>query len=118
MKNSTQHSKKSAFVRYCLELLTPIDDTITARAMFGGHGLYRNRVIFGIIADDRLYFKVDAHSLPFYEEHNAEPFTYIKNGKTYQMSYYEVPISVIEDQYELAHFVEEACAATARSKDH
>lgn len=118
MKNSQKRSKDSAFVRYCLELLTPIDNTITARAMFGGHGLYRDGAIFGLIADDRLYFKVDEHSLSLYEEHNAEPFTYEKNGKRYQMSYYEVPIFVLGSHNELTRFVDEACAAKARSKDH
>ena len=40
------------------DLFVHIPD-ITSRAMFGGWGLYQDGVIFGIIADGELYFKVD-----------------------------------------------------------
>jgi hypothetical protein len=33
---------------------------VSLRPMFGGHGLYRDGVIFGIAIDEGLYLKVDA----------------------------------------------------------
>ena len=33
---------------------------VRARAMFGGYGLYRGNVFFGIIFKGRLYFRTDA----------------------------------------------------------
>ena len=32
---------------------------VTTRAMFGGHGVYRDGVIIGIVIDDTLYLKVN-----------------------------------------------------------
>lgn len=103
------------FVEYCLEQLTPCGAT-HARAMFGGYGLYRDRLIFGLIADNRVYFKTDNHNRPDFEELGAQPFTYKKNDKEYKMSYYEVPIDVLENEEVVKKFFRGACAATRRSK--
>jgi len=32
---------------------------VAARRMFGGHGLFRGGLMFGLVADDALYFKTD-----------------------------------------------------------
>ena len=114
MKSNKKIQNHSDFVRYCLELLAPVGN-ISSRAMFGGYALCKDRLIFGLIANDRLYFKVDDQTLPQYQAHNAESFTYTKQGKRYRMSYYEVPISVIENQDNLAQFALDACAATRRN---
>lgn len=105
----------SDYVNYCLEILAPCG-AITARAMFGGHGLYRNGLIFGLIADDVLYFKVDSQSQQAYRAYGSTPFTYEKNGKTYAMSYYQVPGTVLENTVLLATFVDEACAISRQKK--
>jgi TfoX/Sxy family transcriptional regulator of competence genes len=39
---------------------------ITCRAMFGGYGFYQDRVFFGILYKDRLYFKTDPKTRPEY----------------------------------------------------
>lgn len=114
-QNESMSKKKKSkytnqFVQFCLELLAP-SGHVTARAMFGGHGLYRDRAIFGLIADDRLYFKTDDTTRHLYEQYHAEPFTYSKQGKKYQMSYYEVPVEVMENPGELSRFVDAACSA-------
>lgn len=117
MSTKKQNKMKSdtGFVDYCLDLLTPCGAT-HARAMFGGYGLYRERLIFGLIADNRLYFKTDDQNRPDFEKYDTEPFTYKKNGKTYKMSYYEVPVDVLENEAVLQKFFRGACAATRRSK--
>ena len=55
---------KNSFVEYILRDAMEGIDGVTAKAMFGGHGLYKKGVIFGIIADDALYFKVDDKNRP------------------------------------------------------
>ena len=41
---------------------------VTTRAMFGGHGVYRDGTILAIVIDDALYLKVDDISRPAFEE--------------------------------------------------
>ena len=36
--------------------------SITSRKMFGGHGIYHQGLMFGLITDDELFFKVDGLS--------------------------------------------------------
>jgi TfoX/Sxy family transcriptional regulator of competence genes len=45
-----------ALVEHCLELLAPLG-SVTARRMFGGHGLRVDGLFFGLIVFDRLYLK-------------------------------------------------------------
>lgn len=103
------------YLEYCLELLAPCGD-ITFRRMFGGYGLYNDGLIFAIIADDTLFFKVDDTTRPTYEEYEMEPFTYEKQGKKYALGYYEVPVDVLESGDLLQEFVDTACAVSRRAK--
>ena len=71
---------------------------IKSRAMFGGYGLYKKGVIFGMIVDEDLYFKVDSTNLADYQAEKSEPFTYIgATGKPISMSYWKVPARVIKN---------------------
>lgn len=79
---------------------------ITARAMFGGHGLYQRTKFFGIIHKGRLYFKVSAATVSRYKEQGMKPFR--ANAKQTLTSFYEVPIDVIEDTEALARWATEA----------
>ncbi len=54
---------------------------IGIRAMFGGAGVYCNGVMFGLIADETLHFKVDEANRPDDEAAGVEPFTYEAMGK-------------------------------------
>lgn len=95
---------------------------ITSRAMFGGWGIYKDKKIFGLIADGELYFKVDETTKPEYESYGSRPFTYTNRGKTYAMSYWLVPEEVLERPDEIYEWVEKAAHAggkksKGRSKD-
>ena len=56
-------AKQSDYVIYLFELLTDFGD-VEAKSMFGGFGLYLDGLMFAIVADDALYFKVDDVSKP------------------------------------------------------
>lgn len=98
---------KTNYRDYVLDILAPFGD-ITCRAMFGGYSLYRNGIIFAIIADDMLYFKVDDSNRPDFEEKASEPFTYEVKSKRVSMSYWQVPLEVMEDETQLIAWVEKA----------
>jgi DNA transformation protein len=56
----------SDFIPFVQELLESWG-TVSARRMFGGHGLYHEGLMFAIVMDNRLYLKVDALNRPDFE---------------------------------------------------
>jgi len=58
---------------YVLEQLQVVG-TVTAKAMFGGVGLYRDGMFFGLIDDDTVYLKVDDSNRADFERAGSRPF--------------------------------------------
>jgi len=84
---------------------------ISSRAMFGGWGFYRDGKIFGIIADGKLYFKVDDSNKSEYVSYGSKAFEYHgKKGKSVTMSYWEVPSDILENREELEEWIERSLA--------
>jgi DNA transformation protein and related proteins len=79
---------------------------ISSRPLFGGHGVYWNDVIFGILFRGRLYFKVDEGSKGDYLARGMGPFR--PNEWQTLKSYYEVPPEVLDDQEPLLSWAREA----------
>ena len=86
----------SEFVEHIMDILSSFSDIKLCR-MFGGYGIYRGKIIFAIIMDDELYFKVDAKLAEKYKNAGSFPFTYKRDDKTIALSYWYVPSEVIED---------------------
>ena len=105
---------ENEFVNYILDLLLPYGD-ISVRAMFGGYGIYNCDIIVGIIAQDELYFKVDKESAKYYENAGSKPFTYDAKGKRISMSYWQVPIEIMEDEELLGVWLERALRASFKA---
>ena len=80
----------SQFVGFVVESLRPLGP-VGARRMFGGHGIFMHGLMFGLIADDQLYLKVDAGNRAAYEAEGLLPFTYPGKGTPIEMSYREAP---------------------------
>jgi DNA transformation protein len=74
---------------------------LRSKLMFGGVGLYSGESFFGIIAADELFFKVDDSNRTVYEIAGSEPFRPVAN-RAVSMSYWRVPVEVLEDSGELA----------------
>jgi DNA transformation protein len=74
--------------------------------MFGGYGLYRNGVFFGIIHRGRLYFKTDETSRAQYLAKGMKPFR--PTAKQILKTYFEVPVEIIEDADQLAEWARRA----------
>src|SRR3989344_5978605 len=75
---------------------------ISSRGMFGGWGIYKDGIFFALIADARLYFKVDDTNRTYFERAGSEPFRYsAKDKKAVMMSYWELPAEVMDDSHEL-----------------
>ena len=108
-------AKKSEFVEYLLELMNDFGN-IRSRAMFGGYGIYRDDLMFGLVADDQLYLKVDDDNRAAFEAEGSEPFIYIKNGQPMAMSYYLVPESALDNPREMQEWAQLAFDAALRAK--
>ena len=101
------------FCAFVLEQLAGVE-SVLARAMFGGVGLYADGVFFGILAADTLYLKVDDSNRGRYEAEGMTAFQPYSD-KPMTMSYYQVPASVLEDRDELTAWVGASVRAAARA---
>jgi DNA transformation protein len=90
------------FLNYVIDQLAGWGN-VTARRMFGGAGLYRDGKMFGLIADDVAYLKVDDSNRGDFEKAGSAPFRPYETKSTV-MSYYEVPPEVLEQSDEFARW--------------
>ncbi len=70
---------QNEFVAYRLELLKP-SGPVKAKAIFGGFGIYRHDLMFGLVARDTLYLKADDKNRADFEARGLVPFTYRTKG--------------------------------------
>lgn len=109
--------KKNGFLQYVEQDLLGRIPGITSRAMFGGYGIYKNGVIFAIIADDRLYFRVTESNIDDYKHSGSEPIVYQRgNHKKTTMPYWLLPEEIMEDPEKIPAWVEKAVQASKESK--
>ena len=87
---------------------------IRTKPMFGGVGIYSDGLFFALIAEDKLYFKVDDSNKPGFEDAGMEPFYPYDSPKP--MKYWELPESVLTDAGELAVWIDKALAVAETAK--
>src|SRR5512136_658997 len=98
------------FVLEQLGRVTPV----TGKSMFGGAGIYAQGLFFALIAEDRLYFKVDDATRQDFERLGMEPFR--PYGEDSAMGYYEVPANVVEEIAQLDTYMRKAIDVAAKAK--
>jgi len=106
--------EQKEYVTYVVELMQTIGP-VQAKGMFGGHGLFLDGLMFALIGDNMLYLKVDKESEDEFKAKGLEPFSYIKNGKEYNMSYYQAPEEALEDSDEMKSWATKAYDAALRA---
>lgn len=89
---------------------------LSIRRMFGGAGVFRDGLMFALIADDTLYMKVDGTTRPTYEALGMGPFTYQRAGEVAALGFYQAPESAMEDAEELRDLAREAFAVALRAQ--
>ena len=83
--------------------------------MFGGHGVFHEDRMIGLVVRETLYLKVDAQSAPYFDALNAPAFSYERQGRTMQMSYREAPADLFDDRDLAALWGRRAWEAAMRS---
>jgi DNA transformation protein and related proteins len=101
-------------VDHILDLLRPWG-TVGAKRMFGGVGLYRGGVMFGLVSDDRLYLKVDEAEPGEDARERREPFRYTRAGRTVALSYRAVPETLLDSEEALQDWSRKAWEAALRA---
>lgn len=106
--------QEKEFVAYVVELMQTMGP-VQAKGMFGGHGIFLEGLMFGLVADNTLYLKVDKETEDEFKQQELEAFTYHKQGKEYKMSYYQAPEETLEDSEQMNHWANKAYAAALRT---
>jgi DNA transformation protein and related proteins len=97
--------KSNSFKEFILEQLAGLD-SVTCRSMFGGFGLYYKGKFFGVIDNDRVFFKTDQQTRKKYIDFGMNPFA--PTPEQVLKNYYEVPGEIIENAVNLAEWAIEA----------
>jgi DNA transformation protein len=105
---------RNEFADYVVELMASWAP-VSARRMFGGHGLYREGLMFALIAGDQLYFKTDTANVGQFERADCHPFVYESRERTVQMSYWSAPAACLESPAEMRGWCQSSYAAALRA---
>lgn len=106
----------SDFIAHLLETLAPVGG-VTAKRMFGGHGIFREGLMFGLVADGVFYLKADAENAPEFDALDLPPFTYEKSdGQVFAMSYRQCPEDALESPVVMRRWAESAFEAAVRNQ--
>lgn len=84
--------------------------------MFGGAGVYRDGVMFGLVSGDQLFLKCDDTTSSRFRDAGCAPFTYEKNGNPVEMSYWSIPDEALDDGELLKRWVDLAYAVALKAK--
>lgn len=84
------------YVAHIVDLLQVIGP-VESKSMFGGFGVFLEGLMFGLVADNELYLKVDANNIQDYEDLGLQPFSFNRNGKEFKMAYYQAPEESLDD---------------------
>jgi DNA transformation protein len=105
------------FADYVLELLQGMG-RVEARRMFGGAGLFRDGLMFGVLVDDVVYFRVNADLQAELETRGSAPWTYSvkKDGSVREMGYWRMPETAADDPDEAVEIGRKALVAAHERK--
>jgi DNA transformation protein len=106
---------RNEFADFIVELLAPLGP-VRARAMFGGWGIYLDGMMFALLADDMLYFKVDDENRAVFSGAGLEPFRYTQRGKPVALNYYRAPDEAFDAPHLMLQWAREGLAAALRAR--
>ena len=102
------------FAEFLREQLAPLG-RVTMRRMFGKTGVFCNGLMFGMVTNDTLYFRVDDHNRAVFKEaESVPPLNYEKKGRTIDLSFWRAPERLLDEPDELVTWARAALAAARR----
>lgn len=107
------------FAAHCVWLLALLG-AAQARRLFGGHGLYLDGLMIGLVAAEQLYLKTDALTLARWQAAGGQPFVYTRTqrgaAKQTALSYWTPPAEAIESPALMQPWARLALEAALRAK--
>ena len=102
------------FAEFLREQLVPLGH-VTMRRMFGKTGVFCDGVMFGMVTENTLYFRVDDQNRVTFKEAQAfPPLNYDKRGHTIDLSFWRAPERLFDEPDELVVWARAALAAAHR----
>ena len=97
---------------YVLELLEGFGP-LEVKRMFGGAGLYKDGLMFGVLDDDALYLRVDDALEAEMKAQGSTPWSYSmkRDGTTRDMGYWKLPDTAADDPDEAVALARKSCSA-------
>lgn len=105
----------SEFVDHLKEVFA-LFGPIRVKRMFGGYGVYHDDLMFGLVADDVLYFKADNETSIAFSERGLPPFEYDRGGKKTRTSYFQAPDEIFDDAVQAQEWAKRAFEAALRAR--
>src|SRR5215472_13190987 len=103
-----------SFAEFLREQLAPLG-RVTMRRMFGATGVFCDGLMFAVVSEDTLYFRVDAHNrTAFKEAASFPPLSYEKKGRTIDLSFWRAPERLFDEPDEVVSWARLALAAAHR----
>jgi DNA transformation protein len=104
----------NGFAEFLREALAPLG-RVTMRRMFGKTGVFCDGLMFGMVTDDTLYFRVDDHNrADFKEAESSPPLNYEKQGRAIDLSFWRAPERLLDEPDELVAWARTALGAARR----
>ena len=102
------------YAEFLREQLAPLG-RVTLRRMFGKTGVFCDGVMFAMVTENTLYFRVDDQNREtFSEARSFPPLNYAKRGATIDLSFWRVPERLFDEPDELVTWARVALAAARR----
>ena len=103
-----------SFAEFLREQLASLGQ-VTMRRMFGKTGVFCDGLMFGMVTDDTLYFRVDDHNrAAFKEGASFPPLNYKKKGTSIDLSFWRAPERLFDEPDEFVTWARTALAAARR----
>ncbi|MBL4732428.1 MAG: TfoX/Sxy family protein [Rhizobiaceae bacterium] len=106
------------FQEFLAEMFEPVGD-VTFKSMFGGVGIFRYGLMFGLVFDDRVALKADQETEKDFLDEGLEQWTYSRNKASgtskRSMGYWYIPERLLEDAEELRDWALKAFDVAVRA---
>ena len=103
-----------SYADFLREQLAPLG-RLSLRRMFGKTGVFCDGVMFAVVTENTLYFRVDDHNREIFKEAaSSPPLNYAKGGAMIDLSFWRVPERLFDEPDELVSWARAAIAAAHR----
>ncbi len=102
------------FLEYVIDQFSEWEG-VRPKRMFGGAGLFRDSIMFGLVSDNVVYLKVDESNRNKFIEAGSSPLKPFPSRPTI-LSYYEVPPDILETPEKLIEWARESLSIQIKQK--